>query len=148
MFSEFILFHSFHKTFNLFKHATTLLSDWISFWRKTCFPLTRIKFCDMIEQSTINFNWKQIVNSKRMSVESCVTFFSVLWNCRVSGSQPVFVTKWPVKLLGYIYSLRSVHTVRQRLRQRCRYQLDSIVTSGVVHTSICGSCCGSGAASK
>ena len=50
--------------------------------------------------------------------------------------------------LGLQKMLRSVHTVRQRLRQRCRYQLDSIVTSGVVHTSTCGSGYGNSATSK
>ena len=34
------------------------------------------------------------------------------------------------------------------LKQWCCYQLDSIVTSGVVHTSTCGSGCGSGATIK
>ena len=38
--------------------------------------------------------------------------------------------------------------MRQRLRQRQRYQLDSIVPNGVIHTSTCGSSCGNGATSK
>ena len=44
--------------------------------------------------------------------------------------------------------LRSVHTVRQRLRQRCCYQLDSTVSNGLVHTGAAGAAVPQGAASK
>ena len=44
--------------------------------------------------------------------------------------------------------LRSVHTVRQRLRQRCHYQLDSTVSNGLVHTGAAAAAVLQGAASK
>ena len=44
--------------------------------------------------------------------------------------------------------LRSIHTVRQRLRQRCRYQLDSTVSNGLVHTGAAVAAVPQGAASK